>query len=71
MAEPVKHPATAMMAAEALRASGCKTHQEFIALTGGAISLRSFRYWLKGERPAGGVEWLVLSQIAKGWRPQL
>lgn len=69
--EAIKHPETARLTREAYDATGVKTHEEFLALTGGAISLRSFRYWLAGARPLGGVEALVLRELARGWRPQL
>ena len=34
-----KHPETAALAKRAYEASGCKTHPEFVALFGGALSL--------------------------------
>lgn len=68
--EPIKHPEAARLTREAFEATGVKTHEDFVALTHGAISLRSFRYWLAGARPLGGVEALVLRELARGWRPQ-
>lgn len=67
----MKHPETAQLAREALEATGCKTHADFCALTGNAIGLRTFRYWLAGERPADGIASLVLRELKSGWRPEL
>lgn len=66
---PVKHPATAQWASEAYKATGAKGHPEFVALTAGAISLRTFRYWLAGARPADEMARQYLVLIKKGWRP--
>ena len=65
----VKHPLTADLARAAYKASGCKTHPEFIAQFGGAISLRSFRAWLAGEVPAAPLAKLMLREFVAGWRP--
>lgn len=67
----VKHPETARLARETYEATEVKTHAEFVALTGGAISLRTFRYWLAGDRPADALAQLVLRELGRGWRPQL
>lgn len=65
----LKHPQTAVAAREAFDATGAKTHPEFVALTLGAISLRTFRYWLAGERPADTMAQQYLGLIKDGWRP--
>lgn len=68
----VKHPETQRLAQEAFTASGVKSHPQFIALFGeGVIGLRTFRYWLKGERPAEPLAQLVLREFIAGWRPRL
>ena len=64
-----KHPETAALAKRAYEASGCKTHPEFVALFGGALSLRSFRAWLAGEVPAAPIAQLLLREFIGGWRP--
>jgi len=64
-----KHPKTAALAAATYKATGAKTHPEFVALTGGAISLRTFRYWMAGERPADTMAQQYLALIKGGWRP--
>lgn len=64
-----KHPETADLAKRAYEASGCKTHPEFIAQFGGALSLRSFRAWLAGEVPAAPLTQLMLREFVAGWRP--
>lgn len=56
------------LAVEAYRASGCKTHAEFIALFGGAIGLRTFRDWLAGK-VVPPLAQLVLREVIAGWRP--
>jgi hypothetical protein len=72
VAEPTpKHPETAALTKRCYEATGCKTHADFIALTGGAISLRTFRYWLAGERPADALASLVLRELETGWRPRV
>lgn len=67
----MKHPETAALARRTYEATDCKTHGDFIALLGGAVPIRTFRYWLAGERPADALAQLVLREIARGWRPQL
>lgn len=67
----MKHPETSRLARAAFDATGVKTHGEFIALFGGAIGIRSLRYWLKGERPAEPLAQLVLRNVAAGWRPTI
>lgn len=67
----MKHPQTAQLARETLEATGCRTHAEFCALTGNAIPLRTFRYWLAGDRPADPLAQLVLRSLKAGWRPEL
>lgn len=67
----LKHPETARLAEETYRATGAKTHTEFVALTSGAISLRTFRYWLAGDRPIDQMARQYLAMIKSGWRPQL
>jgi hypothetical protein len=64
-----KHPETADLARRAYEASGCKTHDDFVALFGKAMSLRSFRGWLAGENPAAPIAQLVLREFIAGWRP--
>lgn len=66
-----KHPETAQLTRETFDATGVKTHADFCALTGGAISLRTFRYWLAGDRPADALAQLVLREIGRGWRPRV
>lgn len=67
--KPIKHPETAKMATEAFAASGCRYHPEFIAIFQGAIGLRTFRAWLKGEQPAAPIAALMLREYVNGWRP--
>jgi len=67
--ESLKHPETAGLAIAALSASGCKTHQEFCDLFGGAIGLRTLRSWLKGDQPAHPIARLMLGEFIAGWRP--
>lgn len=65
-----KHcPTTAALAKSAFDASGCKTHPEFVAMFGDAVSLRSFRGWLAGETPAAPIAQLLLREFVAGWRP--
>ena len=64
-----KHPDTADLARAAYKASGCKTHGEFVGLFGDAVGLRTFRGWLKGEVPAAPVAQLMLREFIAGWRP--
>jgi hypothetical protein len=66
-----KHPKTKELAESTYRATGCRTHGEFCALTGGAISVRTFRRWLAGDGAADGLAQLVLRNLASGWRPRL
>lgn len=63
------YPETVDLAKRAYEASGCATHPQFVALFGGAISLRSFRGWLAGENPAAPLAQLVLREFIAGWRP--
>lgn len=65
----MKHPETARLARESYEATAAQTHPEFVALTAGAISLRTFRYWLAGERPADTMAQQYLALIKGGWRP--
>ncbi len=67
----MKHPETSQLAQEAYAASGCKTHSAFVAMTGGAIALRTFRAWLAGEQPAAPIAALVLHNIKAGWKPKV
>lgn len=67
----MKHPDTARLAREAFEASGCKTHPEFVAVFHGAVGLRTFRGWLKGEQPAMPLAQLVLREFIAGWRPKV
>lgn len=67
--DAVRHPETAGLASRAYKASGAKTHPEFVAILGGAVGLRTFRGWLAGEQPAAPIAQLVLREIATGWRP--
>lgn len=64
-----KHPATADLARRAFEAAGVKTHDEFVAMFGDAMSLRSFRGWLAGENPAAPMAQLMLREFVAGWRP--
>lgn len=66
----MKYPDTATLARDAYAASKARTHAEFVALFDGAIGLRSFRAWLKGERPAEALAQLVLREVAGGWLPK-
>lgn len=63
------HPETQRLATEAYGASGCRTHADFCALFGGALGLRTFRGWLKGEQPAAPLAQLMLREFVAGWRP--
>lgn len=66
----MRSPETAALAGAAYEASGCKTHEEFIALFGkDTIGLRSFRAWIKGERPAEPLAQWVLRECAAGRLP--
>lgn len=68
----MKHEETAALAQAAFRASGCDTHEQFVALFGeDVIGLRSFRYWLSGDRAAAPIARLLLREFAAGWRPTL
>lgn len=69
--EQTEHPETARLAQAAFDASGVKSHREFIALFDGAIGMRTFRAWLKGEAPALPLARLVLREVAAGWLPKL
>lgn len=66
----IEHPETAKLAKKAYEKSGCRTHQEFCDLFGGAIGLRTFRGWLKGQNPAAPIATLLLSEFVMGWRPR-
>lgn len=66
----IAHPETKRLAEAAYSATGAKTHAEFVStIMQGAIGLRTFRYWLTGERPAEPLAQLVLREVAAGWRP--
>lgn len=65
----MKHPDIAQLAQDAFARSGAKTHAEFCALFGGAIGLRSLRYWLSGDREPDPLARLVLREVKAGWLP--
>lgn len=68
----MRDPETSQLANAAFTVSGCKSHPQFVALFGeGAIGLRTFRGWLKGEQPAAPLAKLVLREFIAGWRPTL
>ena len=67
----MKHPETAALVKRAYEAAGVSTHNEFIALFGGAIAIRTFRRWLAGEGPADPLAQLVLREFIAGWRPKV
>ena len=65
----MKHPDTAALANSAFEKSACQTHKEFCDQFGGAVGLRTFRGWLKGEQPAAPIAQLMLREFIAGWRP--
>lgn len=68
----MRHPDVAGLANAAFARSGAKTHPEFVALfPKEAIGLRTFRYWLAGERPATPLAMMVLREVAAGWLPKI
>lgn len=64
-----KNEQTADLARRAFEASGLTVHEDFCALFGGAMKLRSFRGWLAGETPPSAMAQLLLREFIAGWRP--
>jgi hypothetical protein len=69
MASAIELTETAELATEAFAASGCQSHEEFVRQFGDAVGLRTFRYWLSGQRPALPLAKLMLREYIAGWRP--
>jgi hypothetical protein len=66
----LKHPETAALARAAYDRSGAKNKDDFVALfPNDAIGVRTFHYWLAGERPPTPLAVLVLREVAAGWLP--
>ena len=66
----MKHPETAQLARTAYEASGDASVPIFIARFKGAVGLRTFWGWLRGEHPATPLAALMLREFVAGWRPQ-
>ncbi len=65
----MKHPETASLARSAFEASGSKSVSSFVSSFNGAIGLRTFWAWMRGEQPAAALAQLVLREYIAGWRP--
>lgn len=66
----MRYPETAALAKAAYEASGAESAPAFVAIFKGAIGLRTFWAWMRGEQPAKPMAELMLREFVAGWRPR-